>query len=57
VSADAVVTKSNNAVTVKEYVRKTNQALVLHQYNPDEQLEAYLDDVVEVHAIVQIDEP
>lgn len=53
----AVVTKTNNAVMVKEYVRKTNAALHLRQYNPDEPIEIDLADVVEIHTVVQIDEP
>lgn len=53
----AVVTKTNNAVMVKEYVRKTNSALFLRQYNPDEPIEIDLVEVVEIHTVVQVDEP
>lgn len=53
----AVVTKKNNAVTVKEFIRRTNSALILHQYNPDEPIEVDLGLVVDVHTIVQVDEP
>lgn len=52
-----VVTKKNDAVTVKEFVRRTNRALHLRQYNPDEPIEIDLDDVIDVHTIVQVDEP
>lgn len=53
----AVITKSNNAVTVKEFVRRTNRVLELLQYNPAEPIEIPLEEVLDVHTIVQIDEP
>lgn len=53
----AVITKKNQAVMVKEFVRRTNRELHLRQYNPDELIEIDLDEVVEVHTIVQVDEP
>lgn len=52
-----VVTKTNHAVMVKEFVRRTNRELILRQYNPDEPVEIDLADVIELHTIVQIDEP
>jgi phage repressor protein C with HTH and peptisase S24 domain len=53
----AVVTKKTNAVMVKEFVRRTNQTLLVRQYNPEEPIEIDLDEVVDVHTIVQVDEP
>ncbi len=53
----AVITKKNDAVMVKEFLRRTNRVIELRQYNPEEPIEIELDDVVEVHTIVQIDEP
>ncbi len=38
---------------IKEYVARTPSKLILHQYNPDEQIEIPNDDVVSVHLIVQ----
>lgn len=52
-----VVTKANNAVMVKEFARQTNRVLELRQYNPDEPIEIELSEVLDVHTIVQIDEP
>lgn len=52
-----VVTKANHAVLVKEFVRRSNHEVHLHQYNPDQQIEVDLDEVRDVHTIVQVDEP
>lgn len=37
---------------IKRYVRRTSTKLILHQYNPDKQIELPLDDVVSIQRIV-----
>jgi phage repressor protein C with HTH and peptisase S24 domain len=53
---DVVVFKTGQAVLIKEFVRWDNDALVLHQLNPPEDLRIARDEVVECHLVVGVDQ-
>ncbi|GGF22629.1 repressor [Aliidongia dinghuensis] len=52
-----VVTKTDNAVLIKEFVRSTEATLVLRQYNPPLELNYPLGEVRDLHTVVGLDEP
>jgi transcriptional regulator with XRE-family HTH domain len=55
--AGVVVTKTNDAVLIKEFVRRGATVLHLRQYNPDAPIELPLSAVRDVHTVVGLDEP
>jgi phage repressor protein C with HTH and peptisase S24 domain len=52
-----VVTRRDDAVLIKEFVRRTPALLILRQYNPDRLIELDLARVRDVHTVVGLDEP
>lgn len=52
-----VVTKTSDAVLIKEFVRRSATTLHLRQYNPDMMLELPLSEIRDVHTVVGLDEP
>ncbi|HEV2678168.1 MAG TPA: helix-turn-helix domain-containing protein [Aliidongia sp.] len=57
VGAGVVVTKTNNVVLIKEFVRRTETTLLLKQYNPAAELKYPLGEVRDLHTVVGLDEP
>ncbi len=55
--AGVVVTKVNDAVLIKEFIRRGPTLLHLRQYNPDELIEIPLAEIRDVHTVVGLDEP
>ena len=55
--AGVVVTKTDNVVLIKEFVRSTESTLFLKQYNPAAELKYPLGEVRDVHTVVGLDEP
>jgi phage repressor protein C with HTH and peptisase S24 domain len=55
--AGVVVTKTNDAVLIKEFVRRSETTLHLRQYNPAQPIDVPLADVRDVHTVVGLDEP
>jgi len=55
--AGVVVTKTDNAVLIKEFVRRTETTLVLQQYNPASELKYPLSEIRDLHTVVGLDEP
>ena len=55
--AGVVVTKTDNAVLIKEFVRRTETTLVLQQYNPATELKYPLSEIRDLHTVVGLDEP
>jgi phage repressor protein C with HTH and peptisase S24 domain len=55
--AGVVVTKTDNAVLIKEFVRRGATVLYLRQYNPPMELEYPLAAIRDVHTVVGLDEP
>ncbi len=53
---DVVVYKREQAVLIKQFVRWENDALVLRQLNPLEELRIPRDDIVECHLVVGVDQ-
>lgn len=52
-----VVTKTNGAVLIKEFVRQDRFVLQLRQYNPAESLDYAAAEVAAVHTVVGLQEP
>ena len=52
-----VVTKTTDAVLIKEFVRRSASFLYLRQYNPPIELELELGGIRDVHCVVGLDEP
>jgi transcriptional regulator with XRE-family HTH domain len=52
-----VVTKIDNVVLIKEFVRQTETTLYLKQYNPAAELKYPLAEIRDVHTVVGLDEP
>ena len=57
IGAGVVVTKTDNVVLIKEFVRSTESTLFLKQYNPASELKYPLAEVRDVHTVVGLDEP
>jgi phage repressor protein C with HTH and peptisase S24 domain len=55
--AGVVVTKTNEAVLIKEFVRRGPATLYLRQYNPLADIEVPLIEVRDLHTVVGLDEP
>ncbi len=53
---DVVVYKQGQAVLIKQFVRWDNDALVLRQLNPPEELRVRRDEVLECHLVVGVDQ-
>jgi phage repressor protein C with HTH and peptisase S24 domain len=53
---DVVVYKNDHAVLIKQFVGWNDDALVLHQLNPEETLRIPRNDVVECHLVVGVDQ-
>ena len=53
---DVVVFKQGQAVLIKQFVRWENDALVLCQLNPPEELRVPREDVLECHLVVGVDQ-
>ncbi|HEV2185835.1 MAG TPA: S24 family peptidase [Stellaceae bacterium] len=53
---DVVVYKKNQAVLIKQFVGWNDDALVLHQLNPDETIRIPRDEVAECHLVVGVDQ-
>jgi phage repressor protein C with HTH and peptisase S24 domain len=53
---DVVVYKSDQAVLIKQFVGWTDDALVLHQLNPDQEIRVPRAEVAECHLIVGVDQ-
>jgi phage repressor protein C with HTH and peptisase S24 domain len=53
---DVVVYKKSQAVLIKQFVGWNDDALVLHQLNPEETLRIPRDEVVECHLVVGVDQ-
>ena len=53
---DVVVYKTGQAVLIKQFVRWENDALVLRQLNPAQELRIPRDEVVECHLVVGVDQ-
>jgi phage repressor protein C with HTH and peptisase S24 domain len=52
-----VVTKTDNVVLIKEFVRRTESTLYLKQYNPLSELQYPLSEIRDLHVVVGLDEP
>jgi phage repressor protein C with HTH and peptisase S24 domain len=52
-----VVTKRDDAVLIKEFVRRTDSTLYLKQYNPAAELDYPLAEIRDLHIVVGLDEP
>jgi phage repressor protein C with HTH and peptisase S24 domain len=57
IGAGVVVTKTDNAVLIKEFMRRTESVLFLKQYNPPAELKYPLAEIRDVHTVVGLDEP
>jgi phage repressor protein C with HTH and peptisase S24 domain len=55
--AGVVVTKRDDAVLIKEFVRRDAARLLLRQYNPEGPIVLALAEVRDVHTVVGLDEP
>lgn len=55
--AGVVVTKTNGAVLIKEFVRQDGKTLHVRQYNPAETLDYLTAEVAAVHVVVGLQEP
>ncbi|HLY56366.1 MAG TPA: LexA family transcriptional regulator [Stellaceae bacterium] len=55
--AGVVVTKADDAVLIKEFVRMNGEKLQLRQYNPAGPVDLPLEAIRSVHTIVGLDEP
>jgi phage repressor protein C with HTH and peptisase S24 domain len=55
--AGVVVAKRNNAVLIKEFVRRDDTTLVLRQYQPADLIECDAAEIQAVHTVVGLDEP
>ena len=52
-----VVTKTNGAVLIKEFVRQDGRGIHLRQYNPADTLSYPTEEVTAVHTVVGLQEP
>jgi phage repressor protein C with HTH and peptisase S24 domain len=52
-----VVVKRNDAVLIKEFLRRDSRRLVIKQYNPEQLIEVPNEDIVDLHTIVGLEEP
>jgi len=52
-----VVTKTDNVVLIKEFVRRSDTMLYLKQYYPTAELKYPLNEIRDVHIVVGLDEP
>jgi phage repressor protein C with HTH and peptisase S24 domain len=52
-----VVTKTDNVVLIKEFVRRSEATLYLKQYNPAAELKYPLNEIRDIHIVVGLDEP
>ena len=52
-----VVTKVDNVVLIKEFIRRTETMLYLKQYNPAAELNYPLSEIRDLHTVVGLDEP
>ena len=52
-----VVTKTDNVVLIKEFVRRSDAMLYLKQYYPAAELEYPLAEIRDIHIVVGLDEP
>jgi|SRR5579859_209299 len=57
VGSGVVVTKTDNVVLIKEFVRRSESMLHLKQYNPVIELKYPLTDIRDLHVVVGLDEP
>jgi phage repressor protein C with HTH and peptisase S24 domain len=55
--AGVVVTKRDDAVLIKEFVRRGPATLHLRQYNPDGPVDVPLAEIRDIHTVVGLDEP
>ncbi len=55
--AGVVVTKADDCVLIKEFVRQTHDTLHLMQYNPPLAIEIARGDIRDCHTVVGLDEP
>lgn len=55
--AGVVVTKTNDCVLIKEFVRRTRDHLHLIQYNPPLSIDLAVGDIRDCHTVVGLDEP
>ena len=52
-----VVTKTDNVVLIKEFVRRSDTVLYLKQYYPTAELKYPLNEIRDIHIVVGLDEP
>lgn len=52
-----ILTKTDNSVAIKEFVRWTATAIELRQYNPDQKFEVPFDEIRDLHVVVALEEP
>jgi phage repressor protein C with HTH and peptisase S24 domain len=57
VGAGVVITRADDAVLIKEFVRRDEAVLTVRQYNPLLVLEYPLRDIRDIHTVVGLDEP
>jgi phage repressor protein C with HTH and peptisase S24 domain len=55
--AGVVVTKRDDAVLIKEFIRRGPATLHLRQYNPEGPVDLPLAEIREIHTVVGLDEP
>ncbi len=55
--AGVVITRQDDAVLIKEFIRRTATTLSVRQYNPERQIDYPLADIRDIHTVVGLEEP